>query len=61
MKIIDQILDNERTHAGWRFWLMFVIMTNVGLFPRLGLERVLFGEPMFTLSPLFRVSSKRGR
>ena len=44
MKIINQFLDNERTHAGWRFWLLFVIMTNVGFFSGLGLEKLLFGQ-----------------
>lgn len=44
MKTIGQFLDNERAHAGWRFWLLFVIMTNVGFFPGLWLEKLLFGE-----------------
>ena len=44
MKTIKQFLENERTHAGWRFWLLFVVMTNVGFFSGLGLEKVLFGE-----------------
>ncbi|NQU29096.1 MAG: hypothetical protein HQ525_00350 [Anaerolineae bacterium] len=44
MNKIKQFLEKERTHAGWRFWLLFVIMTNVGFFPGLGLEKILFGE-----------------
>ena len=44
MRTIDRFLENERTHAGWRFWLLFVIMTNVGFFPDLALERALFCE-----------------
>jgi hypothetical protein len=43
MKIFNQFLVAERSHAGWRFWLLFVIMTNVGFFSGLGLEKLLFG------------------
>jgi hypothetical protein len=43
-KMIVQFLENERDFAGWRFWLLFVVMTNVGFFPGLGLEKMLFGE-----------------
>ncbi len=43
-KMIKQFLGNERLYAGWRFWLLFVITTNIGFFSGLGLEFVLFGE-----------------
>jgi hypothetical protein len=44
MKSVIQFLQNERVEAGWRFWLLFVMMTNVGFFLGLWLETVLFGE-----------------
>ncbi len=41
---LRRFLAAERISAGWRFWLLFVIATNVGFFPGLGLERLIFGE-----------------
>ena len=38
--VVRVFLENEAKHSGWRFWLLFVIATNLGWFPGilLGIE-----------------------
>ena len=37
-------LEREQQHAGWRFWVLWVLLTNVAYFAGLGIERLLFGK-----------------
>ena len=40
---LQHFLAMELAHVGWRFWLLFVIATNLGFFAGLGVEYLIFG------------------
>jgi len=37
MVLLASFLELEKEHAGWRFWILWVVATNAGFFPGLAL------------------------
>ena len=43
MKLMKSFFELEKKQAGWRFWLLWVIMTNIGFFLGLWLGNIFVG------------------
>ena len=42
--MLQSFFTEERIHGGWRFWVMWVLLTNLGFFAGLLVERLALGS-----------------
>lgn len=50
---MESFLKTEREQCGWRFWLIWVVATNIGFIFGISMEMMLFGQPnLFIAVPL---------
>jgi hypothetical protein len=42
--MLQTFFTEERIHSGWRFWLLWVLATNIGFFAGLSVEWIVFSN-----------------